>query len=73
MNGNYQVNKFYAQERINAQLKAAESHRLARQANGDSKILATAGRAYGWVGRVSNQLVHSLETLGEYRVALFQR
>ena len=31
MNGNYQVNKFYAQERINAQLKAAESHRLARK------------------------------------------
>jgi len=73
MNGNYQANRFYAQERINAQLKTAERHRLARQAHDDSKILATAGRAFGWGGRLSSQLVHSLETLGEYRVALFQR
>ena len=73
MNGNYQVNRFYAQERINAQLKAAESHRLARQANSDSKLLVTAGRAYGWVDQVSSQLAHSLETLGEFRTALLQR
>jgi hypothetical protein len=73
MNDNYHFNSFYAQERISAQLKAAESHRLAQQANGDSRILATAGRAYDWVGRLSSQLAHSLETLGEFRIAPFQR
>jgi hypothetical protein len=70
---NYMAYISFAQQKINAQLKVAESRRLARPTHGDRKILATAGRAYGWVGRVSSQLTHSLETLGEYRVALFQR
>ena len=73
MSSIYEVNRFYAQERISAQLKAAESHRLARQANGNRAILAAARRAYGWAGRVSGQLAHSLETLGEFRIALLQR
>ena len=73
MDGNYQVIRFFAQERVGAQLKAAENHRLTGQTNGESVILATADRAYGWVGRVSGQLAHSLETLGEFRIALLQR
>ena len=72
MDGNYQVIRF-SQERVGAQLKVAESHRLARQVNEDSVFLAAAGRAYDWAGRVSGQLAHSLESLGETRIALFQR
>ena len=73
MNGNYQVNRFYAQEKINAQLKAAENHRQARQVRGESVVRLATARAHGRVGRLSGQLAHTLETLGEARVASFQR
>ena len=73
MNGNYQVNRFYAQERISAQLKAAENHRQAQQVRGESAVRLATARVHGWVGRLSSQLAHTLETLGEARVASFQR
>ena len=75
MNSNYQVNRFYAQERVNAQLKAAEVYRrnhTARAGHGVA-ISAAATRAYGWAGRVSRPRANSLEALGQARVALFHR
>ncbi len=75
MNGNYEFNRFYAQERVNAQLKAAEAHRQARSTRvgyGET-LTGAATRAYSWLGRVTSQAAHSLETLAQDRVAPFHR
>lgn len=69
MNGNYQINRFYAQERVNAQLKAAEEHRRARSANRGSSVRFIAGRVYSRVMHTAGQLAHPLEALGKARVA----
>lgn len=68
MNSNYQVNKFYAQEKMNAHLQAAEAHRLARKANREKKnrIVARAANYLSvGAGSLVNQIVHSLVSLGK--------
>jgi hypothetical protein len=73
MNSNYQINNFYAQERVNAQLKAAEVYRRSHKnrAGYRATVTAAAARAYSWLGQVSTQVAHSLETLGKARVTSF--
>jgi len=75
MNSSYQVNRFYAQERVNAQLKAAEAHRLTRKARAGYGVTITTAaiRAYSRLSRVTSPAIHSLEALGQARVALFHR
>ena len=77
MNGNYHLNRFYAQERIDARLNEAERQRLARHTRQGSKVglvinMATA-KASNWIGRVASQAAQILEALGEARVAAHQR
>jgi hypothetical protein len=76
MNGNYQFNKFFAQEKTNAHLKAARAHRLARKANSDSGhrgianiAVANTVRVYRWTGRVMNQMAQGVERLGKAKVS----
>ena len=73
MNSNYQVNKFYSQEKMNSHLQAAEAHRLARKANsgtGVRKVVnAAAGRVYGRAGSAMSQMVQLLQRVGEARVS----
>ena len=76
MNGNYQFNKLFAQEKMNAHLKAARAHRQARKANSDSghrgivKIAAAnTVRVYRWTGRVMNQLAQGVGRLGKANVS----
>jgi hypothetical protein len=77
MNGNYHLSRFYAQERINARLQEAQSHRLTRHGKRKNDfglaLLAVAGQVAGWIGRVSDQAARSLEKLGEARVAPLHR
>ena len=68
MSSNYQVNKFHAQERMNAHLKAAQAHRQARQAKGErgaSSVRSAVGYVYSWTGRVMNQMAQGVERLGK--------
>ena len=72
MNSNYQVNKFYAQERMNAHLKAAQAHRQARKANsesGASSVRYAVVRVYGWAGSAISQFAQVLERLGNTSVS----
>ncbi len=77
MNGSYHLNRFYAQERIDARLNEAESHRLARRTREENKvgfvIGAAAARASNWIGRAASQVAQILEALGEARVAAQRR
>ena len=76
MNSSYQVNKFFAQDRTNAHLKAARAHRLAQKANserGHHSIVNIAAantlRVYRWTGRVMNQMTLGVERLGKANVS----
>jgi hypothetical protein len=79
MNSSYQVNRFYAQERVNAQLQAAEAHRQSRKARAGygATLSGAAKRTYNWFGKatsqVASQAAHSAAALGQARVALFHR
>ena len=55
MSSNYQFNKFHAQDRMNAHLKAAQAHRQAQEAKGErgsSSVRSAVGYVYSWTGRV---------------------
>jgi hypothetical protein len=76
MNSSYQVNKFFAQERMNAHLKAARAHRLAQKANSEksyrsslSIAAAITVRVYRWTGRVMNQMALGVKRLGKANVS----
>jgi hypothetical protein len=75
MNSNYQVNRFYAQERVNAQLKAAEVYRQNHKdrAGYRTALTGAATRTYSWLGRVFSRAGQSLESLAQTRVAFFHR
>jgi hypothetical protein len=68
MNGNYQFNKFFAQERTNAHLKAARAHRQAKKANsasGPGNVRSAVSRVYLWTGWVINQTALGVKRLGK--------
>lgn len=75
MHSNYYVNKYYAQDRIAAWVREAESYRLAQldgHENGSGLALAAiASQAVRWINRVANRAGQLLEKLGEARVAPF--
>jgi hypothetical protein len=76
MNGNYQLNRFYAQEKVDARLREAEYHRLSRRARPENSfgfVIAAANRAANWFGRATDQAVQSLEKLGQTRAAPLHR
>jgi hypothetical protein len=76
MNSNYQINKFFAQERMNAHLKVARAHRQAQKANNERDhrsianiAAASTARVYRWTGRVMNQMAQGVERLGKAKVS----
>jgi len=72
MNGNYHLNRFYAQERIDARLQEAQRHRQVRNSRQDSPfgfVSNATTRAGSWIGRAA----HSLQALGQARLAPFGR
>ena len=76
MNSSYQVNKFYAQERTNAHLKAARAQRLAQKAKSErghrsivNIVAANTVRVYRWTGRVMNQMAQGVRRLGKANVS----
>jgi len=76
MNGNYHLNRFYAQERIDARLQEAKRHRLVRHNRQDNVlgfVSSATTRANSWVGRAASRAAHSLEALGQARLAPFGR
>jgi hypothetical protein len=70
MNSSYQVNRFYAQERVDAQLQAGAKHRQNRQDRAGYGVTFTtaARRTYSLLGRVTSHAAHSLEALAKARV-----
>jgi hypothetical protein len=70
MNGNYHLNRFYAQERLAARYQEAENHRLARQGKKEGyfkSVIAAAARSGRLIGRVYSRAGQSLGKLGESR------
>ena len=68
MNSNYQVNKLYAQERINSHLQVAEAHRLTQQSKGKNKpriVVIAVARIYGEAGSMVRQAAQALAELVE--------
>lgn len=77
MYSSYQLNRFYAQERIDARLNEAKSHRLARRTGEENDAGFLIGvavvRVGNWIVRVTSQAAQLLEALGEARVAAQRR
>jgi len=76
MNGNYQLNRFYAQERIAARYQEAENHRLARQGRKEANVksvIAAATRVATLIEQATSRAGQSLEKLGEARVEPLHR
>lgn len=66
----YQVNRFYAQERVDAQLQAAAKHRQHSKGRAGYGVTFTTAvtRAYNSLGRITSQAAHSLEALAKARI-----
>ncbi|MGD8807619.1 MAG: hypothetical protein PVH65_17345 [Chloroflexota bacterium] len=73
MNGNYYLDRLYAQEIINDRLREAEIHRLTRKNKKEKSFGLAIAAAASWIGRAASQAAHSLEALGNARVAPLHR
>ena len=76
MNSNYQINKFYAQERRNSHMVAAQAHRQAQTARGRTgrpsiARLATAKavQVFHWTGRVISEAAQGMKEFGKANVS----